>query len=668
MKVALASTAWVVACGPLLGLDDLEFNRRPGDGAGGRCSSGACGGRGGEGSDGAANEGGNGGSPSGGGEGGNSANANGDGGDPAGGPASSDGADGEAGQNPGGSAGTGSGGPAVIGCALCPGGDLTGAGGPARSVRACHGGDLSCAPSCTERYCGSPPWPSEAPYRIIQSAEALSFSSDDELRIRVVAGAWSQGELFRFVTCEDDCSDRGRWLEIRPGVANQGIIVPSATGAQTMTLKPGANNVTIAHALGHAIGLPHTFNRADRDRYVRFEEEAWCASPEAAESLFKCGLLPQPDAAFPPVPSGTFGVYDERSVMNCGAGSVCGNSDGPSPSEYPTDSDISAAVELVGIGAAWAPFTPIAEDGLAGPLGPRSYEPVPGVGIVGDPAICSTEYPNLELFIRGSNGHLYRKSRNAPGGVFGGWSDWLDVGGGFDSDPACVAWPERIDLIARRADGNIYLGTHSGGAWSEWTSIGAPTGGASDPAIASWQPDRLDVFVRGLDDDLLYQRTFDGDWSNWAQPAAASLAFASKPSAVSWGSNRIDVTVRGKDNQIWYLTYAGTWLAPGYFQKQVRGAVAISSWEPNRLDLFARGQDDKLWHIAWTGSGWTNFFSLAVGLVGSPAAIAKGPPGGHLDVFAPFDDDGQRGVWWKYWPYTHPCIVALPLSCGPCDE
>jgi hypothetical protein len=506
------------------------------------------------------------------------------------------------------------------------------------------------------------------PYRIILSSGELSFSGDDELRINLVATAWSRGDLLRFVSCDDNCNGKVRWLEIHPGHANQGIVVPSATGAQIMTLKPGGNDVSVAHALGHAIGLPHTFNRADRDRHVRFDDEAWCASPDATEALFKCSLLPQPDPAFPPVPSGTFGPYDERSVMNCGAGTTCEDTDGPEADQYPTESDISAATELTRFIDRWAPFAPLAADGPMGERGPRNHELVPGVGMLGDPAACSTQYPNVELFVRGDDGHLYRKIRSVSEGVFQGWSEWLEVGSGFDSDPACVAWPERIDLVARRTDGDIYLSTFSGGAWSEWTSIGAPAGGASDPAVASWEPGRLDVFVRGLDDDLLHQRTFDGSWTNWAQPAPASLPFASKPSAVSWGPNRIDVAVRGNDNQLWIAGYIGVWGSFGYLPTRIKGATAIASRGPGLLDVLLWGADDKLWHISYGTEGWSIYFPLAAGLIGSPAAVGTEHPDGHVDVFAALDDHGQRGLWWKYWPYNHPCIFTAPLSCGPCDE
>jgi len=86
------------------------------------------------------------------------------------------------------------------------------------------------------------------------------------------------------------------------------------------------------------------------------------------------------------------------------------------------------------------------------------------------------------------------------------------------------------------------------GQWHHWEDLGGKLGSA--PAVSSWGPNRLDVFAAGADGEMMH-RSFNGSkWSGWD---GIGGSFKDHPAAVSWGPKRIDVFVCGVDAHMGHL-------------------------------------------------------------------------------------------------------------------
>jgi hypothetical protein len=85
-------------------------------------------------------------------------------------------------------------------------------------------------------------------------------------RVEQALGAWQSVTPVRFTPRSSQAS----WLVFRRGPACQSH-VGMVGGAQYVYLDESASIGTIAHEVGHAIGLWHEQSRSDRDRYVRVE-------------------------------------------------------------------------------------------------------------------------------------------------------------------------------------------------------------------------------------------------------------------------------------------------------------------------------------------------------------------------------------------------------------
>lgn len=197
--------------------------------------------------------------------------------------------------------------------------------------------------------------------------------------------------------------------------------------------------------------------------------------------------------------------------------------------------------------------------------------------------------------------------------------------------PDAVSWKNgggRIDVVARRADHQIYHKIYDGSNWGGFNSIGGNA--SSGPSICSWDTGRLDVFVRGDDSTLMHQGYILGTgWLGW-QSLGGNLE--ASPDAVSWGPGRIDVVVRAGGNNIQHRAYHdGAWdvwqnLGGG----DVASAPAICSWAAGRLDVFYRGTDNALHHQGYNDTGWLGWQNLGGNIVGGPDAVSWGS--GRIDV------------------------------------
>jgi uncharacterized repeat protein (TIGR02543 family) len=298
---------------------------------------------------------------------------------------------------------------------------------------------------------------------------------------------------------------------------------------------------------------------------------------------------------------------------------------------------------------------------LFAPLSP-GYESLGGY-ITSAPAVCSQTSGMLDVFARGSDGHLLHLSGNGTT-----WSEWEDLGGDIKAgtDPAAVSWGlGRLDVFVHGSDDALWHIGWDGTTWSQWESLG---GVVSAGPAAAYQNlgggHSLSVFVVDSDNQLR-RKAFDGTtWSSWlptAQPGFSmpdpKVGFA--PAAVTWGARRIDLFMYGTDGALWhnFLGQDGTWYqweqTPGTVPGPLTAAPAAStwgSWAEDRMDVFVRGADNGIWHRTMVSGLWSSWESLGGGVVASaPAAVSWGVD--RIDLFVRGTDDelwhkASTGIAW----------------------
>ncbi len=543
----------------------------------------------------------------------------------------------------------------------------------------------NCYQKCTVQTCGGQLWGGGLiRYHITKSIGGRTFTDADVTVIRSAAESWNKAAsgvvVLQEVADLAACQALHRCLDIQASTPGTG----SAGGNPSYFATPVDFN-TAAHEFGHSIGLPHTFARHDRDRYVSMSQAEFCPGQTGkGQDPVKCKQWPSADPSEPSIPTGSFGQYDSRSVMNYTSGDIC-EDDGLEPSSVgPRSQDGSAAIELYRTLSGWSPFQSLGKDVDA--TKKLDYNLAPGVTMSGDPALSSWGLPALNIFVRGSDGHVYDKHKNVNArGSFQSWSEWMDMSmRGVDSNPASTSWGAgRIDLVVKRGiDKAIWTRQFFGGAWQAWWSLGNPAIGIavdSSPAITTWGPGRLDLFVRGTDRQM-YTRTCNGNstatcstaaaWSEWTLIGPGGV-FWGNPAATSEAVDKITVAVHGDDNFAWTLRLAnGTWAwsrvdAVGVLAglKTTASSPALASFRGanSRIELFIKGSDGRLWQNEYKGS-WSGFMPLGGDILGNPVAFAVGAQ--RIEVAAVMDDHGSGGVWRKYFPWQHPCYTDE--NCGSC--
>ncbi len=177
-----------------------------------------------------------------------------------------------------------------------------------------------------------------------------------------------------------------------------------------------------------------------------------------------------------------------------------------------------------------------------------------GRQILGQPAAYGSAGGVIDVFVRGTDNHAYRRTFNGTS-----WGGWTDLGGTLtDAPTAAYTSPTSWTVFARGADGSVW----SRGPTSSWTSIGAPNG----------QP--------------IYGR----------------------PSAVT-DANGTYVAVRTSDDQVWWRTAdtTGTWSAWTALGGVISGSPTLLATE-GRVYLFARASDYTLWQRNFVGGAWGDWF------------------------------------------------------------
>jgi hypothetical protein len=578
--------------------------------------------------------------------------------------------------------------------------DAAGSGSLPPSQGTCDAGPVTECPGpppngqCQQVYCGGRLWRDSLqaltgyiPYRI-HDPNGL-FSDAYKSAIRDSASAWTKatGGLITFAECSN-CT--GRFISVVPGPGDG--VDESADWEQLLPLPidSAAPDVIpwhrIAHQWGHAIGLDDMYRRPDRDRYTSFDPAVWCRNGASLPATCaSSGPAQQPGS--PPIASGTFGPYDELSVMNgVPSDGVCDGATAEPDSAQPTMGDASAVTELyLGAAGPWSPFQPIARS--VAPDEPLDYQLAPGVDPVGGPAIAEWTAPSVDIAVRGSDGNVYETWNDLLGTTFLDWAEWKVIADHVDADPALVFGGEdALYLVVRSAvDGSIRLRTRTTGVWGRWGSLGAPPEGAASAPTIIVPPDgqSLSVFVRSAD-DLIYQLDCQDPATMCAASAAAANAwtplpaptvggFVGKPAATWLADGGPIVSAIGADDTAWIIAPTsdpydwGTW---------VQGPLSVSSQDPDPsvalassggfsdLDLLVRDPNGFVLQ-AVLGGGQAELGGMPLAALGA-VGTARGDV--RTDIVALINDHGRPGVWWKFLSpqYTPPCNYNAPGTCAQC--
>ena len=266
-----------------------------------------------------------------------------------------------------------------------------------------------------------------------------------------------------------------------------------------------------------------------------------------------------------------------------------------------------------------------------------TWEALPGEASTADASSISTTSGSIDVFIRGADGGIWR--RTFTGGNGGTWSaSWQRIGGVIVGAPAAVSIGSgKIDVFVQGTDNHLWLAAFDGISTWTWSNpggvLGAPPSALSASAgsaaaflrgadgalwrwatTGGWTPlggkilgkpaastrgGASDVYVEGTD-AALWHWTDVGGVSQW-EPLGGKLA--APPAATSWGPSRQDVLVQGTDSALWHAwsaasTATGGWAWEGLGGK-ITGSPAIVTWGINRLDAFVRGTDNRLWHLGF---------------------------------------------------------------------
>ncbi|MGW0226105.1 glycoside hydrolase family 27 protein [Streptomyces tendae] len=210
--------------------------------------------------------------------------------------------------------------------------------------------------------------------------------------------------------------------------------------------------------------------------------------------------------------------------------------------------------------------------------------------ILGQPAAYASEGGRIDVFVRGTDSHAYRRTLTD-----GKWGHWQDLGGRMTDAPS-VAFtdPAHLTLVARGADGDVVQRGPAG----DWSSLGLPGDRPvyGRPTAAVDAQGRVHVAVRSAADDV-WTRTRDasGQWSGWSSLGGT---VSGSPTLVAVGDELV-LYARAADYTLWQQRYEdGAWR--GWTKRQefpsaaFEGALGATARTDGTVDAVYRGVDGRV--------------------------------------------------------------------------
>lgn len=274
----------------------------------------------------------------------------------------------------------------------------------------------------------------------------------------------------------------------------------------------------------------------------------------------------------------------------------------------------------------------------------------------------------LQVFVRGTDGALWR---NVEAVLDGAWAGWQSLGGTLAGGP-CIGMNyvmngSFFEMYARGTDGSLQQAAETApGVWSAWQSLG---GTITSTPVTAWDyfsgSPRTIIFARMNDGTVGYIRQVPrassyvaGSWQGSQWQSLGGSIVGSPAVAVTQGPSgpySLVVFGRGTDNALWYNTQSAFgsdswsgWASLGgtitgdpvvlAYQQPAIGMIGdpeINGWR-NRVVVLARGPGNTLWDIfqsapgSWANAVWEN----RGGPVTSDPAVVLNYTDRHLEVFA----------------------------------
>ena len=474
------------------------------------------------------------------------------------------------------------------------------------------------------------------------------------MRIPDPADAGQTRPYVRFEPCAGRCEDEGNYVLIRMNAKNADSTLsetnnmcswrgvdhkdqpgrhPVKGGVTVLHVAPGQDANTLRHELGHCLGLWHEFGRPDRDFWLDEQPKDVDGTVDWKTTYGTAGVgageMPE------------LGNYDYDSIMHYGSvkddDGECitfwldlrgntfnrrGLDAAPQNSKpcrkFPTgaggsvDDQVSArdrsrVLQYYAREAYpnWGFFESINTrpglydyDGRPDPyLAPGVSALVPGVSAVGTPAVVFHSAGNHDVFVRGSNERLYRKSFRRTWLPFepepvDTASAWTSLGCCFGSDPSAISRGNgQIDVVAIGAStGRPLRNRLVNEAWQGWVYVtaGVPTGGLRQtpdggyigPAITSRAADSLDVFVVRTDGRLAATSLVAGVWQAWqtlSEPDTGKLLglhyeVTARPAAVAVSATAVRLAINEREVHLYEPRVTFKWPNAPVFELGTRTA------------------------------------------------------------------------------------------------
>jgi hypothetical protein len=230
-----------------------------------------------------------------------------------------------------------------------------------------------------------------------------------------------------------------------------------------------------------------------------------------------------------------------------------------------------------------------------------------------------------------------------------------DLGGIVTSDLDVSRGAEY--LVARGADGGVWLYDFTGATGVGWQSLGGRTNAgpavAGNPAQNNGLGEK--VFARGTDNALWYRSRSGSGWDPWARLGGT---LTSDPDAALDAAGPLAIVARGADGAVWLQTlgnlgYSG-WMSLGGYTTS-GPTITYNSWGGG-LSVLARGGDGAVWlnQSNPSASQWGGWHSLGgyVQQLPGDAATGYGIDVTDLFVSGPQQDGvafvtigGDNAVW-----------------------
>ncbi len=224
----------------------------------------------------------------------------------------------------------------------------------------------------------------------------------------------------------------------------------------------------------------------------------------------------------------------------------------------------------------------------------------------------------LEIFVKGSDGNVWRKAQVAANGSWGSWSS-MGMPGGISIDPILCASRQQNGsqaIFVRGSNYEIYLNyqTAPNGGWSGWVGMGKPNGvRLGSPVVSQNQDGRLELFASGDDGGIWHkwQVAPNSFWSGWASLGTVLFTSfsGSDPVVGLQSSGRMALFVLGSDGLLWHIVQTAPSSSWGLWSNLGKPAgasltnqLAVARNLDGSLEIFAVGSDGALHHNLETAS------------------------------------------------------------------